>query len=219
MWETESTESRADSFYSSSKRKFLQGQSVFCDFRTTWLDKFTFSISYILKKWEEKQPRLLLAAGKNLCSFKQKEAVIRILHGTQGSQYLLHSPFFSLSLSVTFLCFSLHIYFIVSEQTSLFCSSVYMTCLSMPHDFTKYKQFLLKENWIFASGLNSQGKASDWFNLNQVSIFGPITFDAGGGGRPRPRSRISAMNITLFPQGKTGSSQKRRCRQRPPRDE
>ena len=38
----------------------------------------------------------------------------------------------------------------------------------------KRDEFLLKEKQTFASGLNSQGKVSDWLSLNQVS------FDGGG---------------------------------------
>ena len=43
-----------------------------------------------------------------------------------------------------------------------------------PEKSSYYTQFLLKEKQTFASGLNSQGKVSDWLSLNQVS------FDGGG---------------------------------------
>ena len=95
---------QADFSHHSSKRRFLQGQSVSHDFRTMWLSKFVFSISYFVKKWEEKQLRLLMAAGKKLCLLKQKGAVIRMLHRTQGRKCI--PP--SLSFSAPFFCSSIY---------------------------------------------------------------------------------------------------------------
>ena len=59
---------KAGKFFSCSRKRFLQDQSISCESRITWLGKFVFSISYTCQEWEEKL-RLLLAASKKVMFF------------------------------------------------------------------------------------------------------------------------------------------------------
>lgn len=56
VWEGEdSTESKGDFSHDSGKKRFLKGQSDSCEssIQITWLGKFTFSVSHIIKEWDK----------------------------------------------------------------------------------------------------------------------------------------------------------------------
>ena len=82
-----------------------------------------------------------------------------------------------------------------------------------PRKSSYYTQFLLKEKQTLASGLNSQGKVSDWLSLNQVSIW---TNHLWWWGKVRASSKISKTSVIL--KGKQEAHRKKVHRENP-RDE